>query len=42
VEPGIPALRVHRRVLGEGGVPLQSETALYPGDRFNYQLTLGR
>jgi GntR family transcriptional regulator len=42
VEPGIPALRVHRRVLGEGGVPLQTETALYPGDRFNYQLTLGR
>jgi GntR family transcriptional regulator len=42
VEAGVPALRVHRRVLGEGGAPLQTETALYPGDRFNYQLTLGR
>ncbi|RYY50957.1 MAG: GntR family transcriptional regulator, partial [Comamonadaceae bacterium] len=42
VEPGVPALRVHRRVLGEGEVPLQTETALYPGDRFDYQLTLAR
>ena len=42
VEAGVPALRVHRRVLNRGGAPLHTETAIYPGDRFNYQLTLGR
>lgn len=39
---GEPALRVHRLVLGEGGQPLQTETALYRADRFSYQLTLAR
>lgn len=42
VTPGTPALRVHRVVLAEGGLPLQAESALYPADRFSYKLVLKR
>jgi len=37
-----PALKVHRVLCGEGGLPLQTETAIYRADAFSYQLSLRR
>jgi GntR family transcriptional regulator len=41
-EPGEPALRVHRLVLGPDGQPLHTEDAIHRADRFSYRLVLRR
>jgi GntR family transcriptional regulator len=42
VQPGEPALKVHRVVRAPGGRPLQTETAVYRADVFSYKLSLSR
>jgi GntR family transcriptional regulator len=42
VEPGQPALRVHRVVHAVGGKPVQTESAVYRADAFSYKLSLRR